>query len=479
MYKKLAGSLVIGIALIASPILVSAQTTSTSNASIIATLEQLVVTLTQELQQLIAARATPIPQATIGPSAVPIPQAIVGTSPVPTPLPFFCGTYANLNKGDTDATTNGAVSALQLSLGMSNVTGYYGAQTLIAYQNKCDDLGNAQPTSVPGMSEYRGADFTFWYPSSWNIVQTGSVSMNLVDSSGKTMMNVGEVTPPTGAIGNVIDANDSESYYFDSNSGVWTYSRTTSGQTKNSSADMSQTTIGGLHMFTFDGLAYDDIIPLSATRFVTVDDTSETIDVRPLARTVGAINPAVAIPVSTGQQIAAIGAEATAYGIQSTNTSSQSSPLQTYTNSQYGFSIQYPNTLTINPPCNDDTSPESCASPNLISFKAVAPQGANGFAYGYVIVPEPSVVGRCASDPGNGIGKYSNETINGIHFGVYGTGGIAAGTQESITTYSTEHNGLCYSITEDEYDHYSGGVYANSQAKIDLESIAKTFRFTQ
>jgi hypothetical protein len=50
-------SLSIGIALLASPIIASAQTTSASDASIIAILEQLVATLTQELQQLLAARA--------------------------------------------------------------------------------------------------------------------------------------------------------------------------------------------------------------------------------------------------------------------------------------------------------------------------------------------------------------------------------------------------------------------------------------
>lgn len=47
----------IGIALLVSPVIASAQTVSADNSSIIAILEQLVATLTQELQQLIAARS--------------------------------------------------------------------------------------------------------------------------------------------------------------------------------------------------------------------------------------------------------------------------------------------------------------------------------------------------------------------------------------------------------------------------------------
>lgn len=150
----------------------------------------------------------------------------------------------------------------------------------------------------------------------------------------------------------------------------------------------------------------------------------------------------------------------------------------TYTNAQYRFSIQYPNTLTVNPSCTENNGPESCSnlSQNLISFYGAASQPANGFAYGYVLVATPSVVSGCASNPGNGFGTYSTQTINGISFGVYGTGSAAAGTQEETTTYSTEHNGLCYSITEDEYS-YSGGTHID-QTKTNLESIVRTFHFT-
>lgn len=60
MLKKLAGSLV-AIALFASPLLVSAQST-TDNSALIAQLTALVATLTKELQQLLAARSQSVSQ---------------------------------------------------------------------------------------------------------------------------------------------------------------------------------------------------------------------------------------------------------------------------------------------------------------------------------------------------------------------------------------------------------------------------------
>src|SRR6185437_31144 len=108
MIKKFI-SLSIGAVLFASPLLVSAQTTTdTSRASMIATLTALVQQLTQELQQLLAARSNP--------------QQSSGQ-------PAFCSTYADLQRGDTDATTNGRVSMLQAALGINPATGYYGALT--------------------------------------------------------------------------------------------------------------------------------------------------------------------------------------------------------------------------------------------------------------------------------------------------------------------------------------------------------------
>ncbi len=57
------------------------------------------------------------------------------SAPVTSMSNISCSVFSSLQKGDTDSTTGGEVSQIQSFLGMSNVTGYYGAQTSIAYTN--------------------------------------------------------------------------------------------------------------------------------------------------------------------------------------------------------------------------------------------------------------------------------------------------------------------------------------------------------
>ncbi len=411
MHKKFVGSLV-ALAMLASPLLVSAQSTSSSNASLIATLTALVAQLTQELQQLLAARAISNSNTTASldsnPSSGAAPLTVKfsvtvslahgdmtsdsigfgdGTSSfvseyactggVSTPGSCLYGathTYANagtytavlidpncstsdpdcglkgkviastvitvgggtangtasactrytdLIKGDTDSTTNGRVSSLQAFLGMANVTGYYGAQTSIAYNNKCGNLGNAQPTFVAGMSQYTDADFgfSFWYPSGWSvqISQTGIATDRLIrslvvsDTSGKQLFYVDDFQNVNGQ-SLWVDKNNTESYFFDSTASVWTHQTISGGSVSKQTADTSVNTMGGLHMFSWNAFpsASDVLIPLSASTFVGVSSIAGATVV-PLAQTIVATNPVVAIPVSTAQQIVTIQAESAAY----------------------------------------------------------------------------------------------------------------------------------------------------------------------
>jgi hypothetical protein len=324
MYKKIALAAAT-LTLLASPLFVSAQTTD--NSSLIAAIRVLIQQLETEITQILGAQSMVGTQEPITASASNPQTAASGMT---TDVALVCNASTGLKRGDTDATTNGQVSRLQAMLGISPTTGYYGAQTAIGYNNICIG-GNSQPKSVSGMSEYVGADFSFWYPSTWTVQQItkagGGVmnSLSLYGPTGNDVMDIDELTPLNGALGNVIDANDTESYYFDSNTGVWTYSRTSFGKTTTSPAPIPLTTIGGLHVFTFEDLTHDDIIPLSATKFVTVSDTSDTHDVRPLARTVVATNPNVATPIPTAQQTAVIQAEASAYGVSVSSASNISS----------------------------------------------------------------------------------------------------------------------------------------------------------
>ncbi len=317
MHKKLI-SLGVGIALLASPLLASAQTTTSSNASIIASLEALVATLTQELQQLIAAKSSSLaPEPITASWSSPQPAASGMTSDVA----LVCNASVTLKRGDTDATTNGEVSRLQEMLGISPTTGYYGAQTSIGFQNICGGLGNTQPTSVAGMSEYTDSNFgfSFWYPSGWAVATVPSASQNglkLVDSSGNLKMFIDEEPVTNGSIpSEYCNAGAfGENYYFDQNSGSWMDSgKNFDGTTFSGPADVSHNTMGGLHMFTFFCSNPQDVaIPLSASKYVEVHGGSNDVQ---LANTILATNPAVAIPVSTSQQFATIEAEAQSYAL--------------------------------------------------------------------------------------------------------------------------------------------------------------------
>ncbi len=255
-----------------------------------------------------------------------------------------CMTYSSLRKGDTDDTTSGQVSQLQSFLGMANVTGYYGAQTSIAYSNKCGSLGNAQPTSVAGMSKYTDSDFgfSFWYPSGWfvtqqavadatsggwyqdgTIVKRFTVANPSIPSNGVTIDEFVSTDAAITELGSTKSASPvgvDQKYFFSTS--TWMYENLTG--TPNGSvpagtitpADISANTMGGLHVFSGAArFGADSIIPLSAYHFVVVktNDAGGAIDQNAFADTIVATNPAVAIPVSTTQQVATIQAELQAY----------------------------------------------------------------------------------------------------------------------------------------------------------------------
>lgn len=155
--------------------------------------------------------------------------------------------------------------------------------------------------------------------------------------------------------------------------------------------------------------------------------------------------------------------------------------MQTYTNTQYGFSLQYPNAVQVNPPCTEDSGTQYlCSESKQISFYEKESQPSNRFAYGYVAISASTNVQAVASCIAAApYGKTSTATINGIQFTVTGQGSAAAGTQQAYTVYNALRDGVCYAIIDDEYSHFQGGQETVSQAQADLKYIVQSFRFTE
>jgi hypothetical protein len=196
--------------------------------------------------------------------------------------------------------------------------------------------------SIAGMSKYTDSDFgfSFWYPSGWTIQQhtpdkapdtyfPGGVvqkSYNILDGNGNLAVSISTVASDAGSITLQDDNGNTYTLYFDKNSHTWMRCLSKSGVAIGdcagainiAPADVSTNSMGGLHIIsTVAPNASDllpDVIPLSAHNFVVVYHNAEKIDA--LARTMVALDPVVATPVSTVEQQAAIEAEQQAYAGQ-------------------------------------------------------------------------------------------------------------------------------------------------------------------
>jgi hypothetical protein len=186
--------------------------------------------------------------------------------------------------------------------------------------------------SVPGMSQYTDKDFgfSFWYPSSWKVssCRPNNLGDQVCDDNilyvrgSTTTITIGEYASTSKSV----SASTSNDYYFfDTTAHTWMLMH--NGQT--TPADVSQNTMGGLHMLTFVEDIYGALsghsinIPLSAEKFVIVStdnlctkNSCMEINGVPLGKTITAADPAVATLVSAAQQTATIQAEQKAYAGQ-------------------------------------------------------------------------------------------------------------------------------------------------------------------
>ncbi len=180
------------------------------------------------------------------------------------------------------------------------------------------------------MSKYTDSDFgfSFWYPSGRSVESNDAMgnqnlmrrSINITGPAQKIQLT--EVNSNEGVSGgNPAKTGGTDKYYFDASSHAWMHSfvwacgENPCNPTSTEPADVSINTMGGLHIFTFGGTFGENVaVPLTADNFVIAEISGgETV---PLIKTIVATNPAVAIPVSTAQQIATIQAEQQSYAGQ-------------------------------------------------------------------------------------------------------------------------------------------------------------------
>lgn len=166
-----------------------------------------------------------------------------------------------------------------------------------------------------------------------------------------------------------------------------------------------------------------------------------------------------------------------------------STQIKTYTNSQYGFSVDYPSSMFINdtqpiPPYHGYDSfpffPDTLGHTDVqISlFPNSEMRSANSIAIGATTVP--SIVASCKSFNFKSI-KETQKNLAGENF-LYSkiVGEYKAGPEPITTRSKILKNGICYEIVENVY--YTGKTELDThesflQREARLDSIVQSFRF--
>jgi hypothetical protein len=343
--------------------------------------------------------------------------------------------------------------------------------------------------SVTGMSKYTDSDFgfSFWYPSGWTLDSDRVGAGDLEDCTLKKSYSVhGDQYSNGVSIKEYYCPNLSITlrgvgaspvgmdfrYYFNKSTHMWMeqdLSDPPNGSPRsNGPADISNNTMGGLHIFPgAERFGADVVIPLSARNFLIIATNSAGgyIDERLFANTIVATDPSVATPVSTSQQIATIQSEKDAYVPDGSHS---------YTNSTYGFTMKYPANFSV-----DDSIHQTYQGVQAVSI------GKPSQSTTVTVIPGPCPPVYVGPDneqvPANSL------VLNGTTFSSYSWSDPAAGQLGITKAYQTVHAGNCYAVRAFyqgvEPGHYQGAeaakVQADDDAGIDaVDAIARSFSFT-
>jgi len=259
---------------------------------------------------------------------------------------YFNGNTAKLVSKDNYPTQCVPLESQKVGKGMRCIdtnynhrtVNYSSASTPTAQQNST--TSNSPAINVAGMKQYTdpGFGFLFYYPSSWTMQNSATRNSYTGGNVQKTLT----ITPPNGTTGDVVTIDEFYSptreitiardvcsptngsfvaahrYYFDTNTRTWMVEvpaytgqserdgSTYSVPASTKAADISNNTMGGLHMLGAGCSGY--VIPLSAKNFVIFSFNSRNVGpyYGNIAKTITATDPAVATPVSPNEQIQTI-----------------------------------------------------------------------------------------------------------------------------------------------------------------------------
>lgn len=236
---------------------------------------------------------------------------------------------------------------------ISVTTGKTFAKTMITVKGTQGDI------SVPGMEKYTDSDFgfSFWYPSGWTVTNLSETGPGMFAGSTDRAGNLlkGRLVVRGDDVEIDIDKIHSDekkynvnpgpcgycgplTYYFDTSLHSWmkvypdgpngapdATPETVAAAKVPKTADISNNTMGGLHIFSTEQKESAAIVPISARDFLFVEGVTYgarcagacAADVKGAAqyitRTITATDPSVATPVSPTEQTATIQAEKNAY----------------------------------------------------------------------------------------------------------------------------------------------------------------------
>ncbi len=280
-----------------------------------------------------------------------------------SPAAAYC-TGTGFSTGSLAAGNNQSQSSITVS---PQTTTYYsitcgnaGGTTSKTVTVSVEKSTQESAVSVPGMSEYTDTDFGFslWYPSGWSVFTHSNSAVNTYpNGSYDGIISIrSNANPPHLLTIQKVTANDMTyrvspgacgycgpvNYFFDPTQHLWMkqYPMGPNGAPDATQeqiaqykiakpADISQNTMGGLHVFSTEQKESAAIIPLSARHFLLVTDNTYTEmcgsgcaspDVKGgaayLANTIVATDPSAATAASPAQQTATIQAEQQAYAGQ-------------------------------------------------------------------------------------------------------------------------------------------------------------------